>query len=142
MFLPALLQLFSVCRVGGCGGCVDEENILVRQDGAMVRVECVCNNDHRHKTVWESSPMIGSGRQQTSVINILLSVYTLTIGLHIQQVSAFLPFIYNISTKIFPDSGFFLPSSYILFWQELLFQPSGKSIGEDYLVTVAIFSGL
>ena len=86
MFLPALLQLFSVCRVGGCGGYVDEENILVKQDGAMVRVECVCNNDHRHKTVWESSPKIGTGKQQTAVINILISVYTLTIGLHIQQV--------------------------------------------------------
>ena len=89
MFLPALLQLFSVCRVGGCGGLVDEENICVKQEGAMVRVECVCNNDHRHKTSWESSPMLGTGRQRTAVINLLIAVYTLTIGLHIQQVQFF-----------------------------------------------------
>ena len=93
VFLPALLQLFSVCRVGGCGGCVDEENIIVKQDGAMVKVECVCNNDHRHKTSWESSPVLGTGKQRMAVINILISVYTLTIGLHIQQVLVYIQFL-------------------------------------------------
>lgn len=30
--------------------------------------------------------MVGSGKQEVAVINVLISVYCLTIGLHIQQV--------------------------------------------------------
>ena len=91
VFLPSLLELFSVCRVGACGSGVDEENITVTANGAMLRVQCLCNNNHQ--TSWDSGPMIGSGNQEVAVINILISVYCLTIGINIQQVRLIFCFI-------------------------------------------------
>ena len=84
VFLPSLLQLFAICNVANCGSYVDSENIVVKPNGLMLKVECFCNNNH--KTTWESGPMLGSGKTAVAAINAIVATYTLTCGLHIQQV--------------------------------------------------------
>ena len=84
IFLPSLLQLFSVCRVPSCGSAVDQDNINIKTSGAMVSVRCLCNSGHQ--TDWDSGPMLGTGTSAVAVINILLSTYCLITGLHLQQV--------------------------------------------------------
>ena len=84
MFLPSLLQLFSVCRVPSCGNAVDPANITIKNNGAMVSVRCLCNSNHQ--TDWDSGPVLGTGTSAVAVINILLATYCLTTGLHLEQV--------------------------------------------------------
>ena len=112
-FMPSLLLLFSVCRVPSCGSGVDKENITIKPDGAMVRVHCLCNNNHQ--TDWSSSPMLGSGKSKVAVINSLLSIYCLTTGLHIQQVTTKTILILQFcSSYNFPDVRFVCPPSHFL----------------------------
>ena len=110
MFLPLLLQLFSVCRVANCGSSVDDENISVKPNGAMIRVHCLCNNNH--STEWDSSPKLGSGKSGIPVINVLLSIYCLTTGLHIHQVECILPEYLHLSCLFFRSWISFLIFTY------------------------------
>ena len=84
VFISHLLQLFQVCRIPNCGSCVDQDNIKLVSKGAHIHVSCICNN--HHEMGWDSGPLIGSGVQAIAIINILLSTFSLTIGLHFQQV--------------------------------------------------------
>ena len=107
IFLPSLLQLFSVCRVPGCGSAVDQDDINIKTNGAMVSVACLCNSGH--KTDWDSGPMLGTGTRAVAVINILLATYCLITGLHLQQILDFFQhlriwcfgksFFYNLQEK-------------------------------------------
>ena len=46
VFMSALLVLFRVCRVVGCGQPVDMKNITVKFRGGCVKVTCICNENH------------------------------------------------------------------------------------------------
>ena len=46
VFLSALLTLFSVCRVAGCGKAVDRGNIEVKYKGGCVKITATCNANH------------------------------------------------------------------------------------------------
>ena len=83
--MDSLLQLFSICRTVNCGSCVEQDNINVVSNGAMISVKTLCNN--HHEMVWESSPCMGEGKQRVAVINVLLSSFTLLTGLHLKQVN-------------------------------------------------------
>ena len=87
VFLSSLLQLFAICRVVGCGSCVESGNIKVTHNGAMIKVKALCNN--HHETEWESSPCVGTGRKSIAIINILLAAYCLLNGLHVKQMLEF-----------------------------------------------------
>ena len=99
VFLPSLLQLFSVCRVANCGSSVDDHNISIKPNGAMIRVHCLCNSSHSSE--WDSSPMLGCGKSAVPVINILISIYCLTTGLHIHQVESILAeFLHSLCSTV------------------------------------------
>ena len=83
--VDAIYELAKVCRVPNCGSVVDRENIKAIRIGGLLRLKCLCNNHHQFE--WDSSPMLGSGPSAIASINVLLSSFCLTIGLHIQQVS-------------------------------------------------------
>ena len=84
VYMNLLLQLFSVCRVESCGAAVDPANIETYERGACLVVSGVCNQNHTFK--WSSSPMRGTGHSARPEINILLTVYTLVCGMHVDQV--------------------------------------------------------
>ena len=46
VFVSALLTLFSVCRVAGCGKAVDSSNIGVKYKGGCVKITATCNANH------------------------------------------------------------------------------------------------
>lgn len=84
VFLSSLLALFDICRVHGCHSAIDASNIVVREIGAVISVKYTCNGNHTGE--WHSSPFVGEGRGKVGVMNILLSTYSLTCGLHITKV--------------------------------------------------------
>ena len=84
VYLTSLLQIFSICRTVNCGSCVEQHNIKVIPNGAMIKVKTLCN-DH-HEMEWESSPSVGFGKKRVPVINVLIAAYCLLTGLHIKQV--------------------------------------------------------
>ena len=85
VFLSNLVSLFAACRLPECNSSVDPANIKVTYYGAMAEVKATCNENHT--TFWQSCPTVGTGKAKAGVINILLSVYCLTTGLHISQAS-------------------------------------------------------
>ena len=85
VFLSSLLSLFVTCRLPDCNSPVDPDNIKVTYKGAMVEVRATCNE--HHTTHWQSSPTLGVGRSQVSVMNLLLASFCLTTGIHLRQAS-------------------------------------------------------
>ena len=78
-----LLQLFAICRVVGCGSCVEVSNMKVSYCGAMIKVKTLCNN--HHESVWQSSPMCWTGKACVAVINVVIAAYCLLTGHHVKQ---------------------------------------------------------
>ena len=52
VFLSALLALFSVCRVAGCGKAVDSGNIGIKYKGGCVKITATCNANHVFEVWW------------------------------------------------------------------------------------------
>ena len=83
-----------------CGDGIDPGNVETYQKGACLFVTGTCNSHHSFKVnnseniqksvnmifQWSSSPMKGEGHSETPAINILLAAYTLTCGMHVDQV--------------------------------------------------------
>lgn len=82
-----LLDLFTVCRQPKCGEYVDKANIRTSYKGAVITIAATCNASHT--TQWSSSPLVGMGKFAMPVLNILITTYTFTTGLHIDQVKTF-----------------------------------------------------
>ena len=131
VFLPELLKLFQICREPNCGSFVDEANINMKTVGAWIRVEYCCNN--HHFGTWDNSPLIGSGKEAVSVLNILIACYCLTCGLHIQQILEFFQHLRLIS---FGKSFFFNLQDRVLekvVWLQWLFaQKSSLNKVKEY----------
>ena len=51
VFMSALMVLFRVCRVVGCGQPVDIKNIAVKYRGGYVKVSTTCNGNHYMEVV-------------------------------------------------------------------------------------------
>ena len=83
---PALLGLFRVCSIQGCGAPIDPGDVVVHAHGAAVTVRATCLE--HHEVFWKSSNTVGHGRNQIFVVNILLAAYTLFCGLNISQVGS------------------------------------------------------
>ena len=81
---PALLSLFRVCSTQGCGALIDPGDVVVHTHGAAMTVRATCLENH--EMFWKSSSIVGEGRKQIFVVNILLAAYTLFCGLNISQV--------------------------------------------------------
>ena len=106
VYLRLLLGLLQVCRVPGCGGIVEKEDIKVVTEGAMITVTCVCL--HNHQTKWRSSPVYHQGSSHPmSEINAVIATYILTCGMHVKQVCSDhlinqkLNFKYSVGSRIF-----------------------------------------
>ena len=81
---PAILILFRVCSIQGCGAPIDPEDVIVHTDGAAMTVKATCLE--HHEISWKSCNTVGEGHSKIFVVNILLSAYTLFCGLNISQV--------------------------------------------------------
>ena len=82
--LSLLLLLFSVCRHPNCGQACDPGNITWSYKGAMITITALCNGHHMY--TWKSSPMLGKGKSQVPVINILLGTYAYICGVNVKKV--------------------------------------------------------
>lgn len=102
VFVPALLDAFKICREPNCGSYVEKENMKCKTVGASISIECLCNNNHFR--VWNSSPVVGTGKEAIAVINILLATFCLTVGLHVNQV---LDFFAHLRVYCFGKSFYF-----------------------------------
>ena len=51
VFLPLLLELFRVCRKPGCGGSVDQANIVCTRKGACMTITATCDSNHVTKVL-------------------------------------------------------------------------------------------
>ena len=80
----AILTLFRVCSIQGCGAPIDPEDVTVHTEGAAMTVKATCLG--YHDTSWKSCNTVGEGHSKIFVVNILLSAYTLFCGLNISQV--------------------------------------------------------
>ena len=81
---PAILNLFRVCSIQGCGAPIDPEDVIAHTDGAAMTVKATCLENH--EISWKSCNTVGEGHSKIFVVNILLSAYTLFCGLNISQV--------------------------------------------------------
>ena len=80
----ALLSMFRVCSVPGCGTVIDSEDVTVHTVGAAVIVKATCLQ--HHDLTWSSSSTVGDGHKKVFIINILLAAFTLFCGLNVSQV--------------------------------------------------------
>ena len=79
-----LLDLFRVCRIGGCGAAIDPDDVTMTTRGAAISVRAVCCNSH--ETNWNSSTKVGESKRKMFRINIELVSYVVLCGLDINQV--------------------------------------------------------
>ena len=87
VFITCLLQLFKKCPDEACNSIIDPSNIEITNVGAVTFVKYECNEGHCGK--WASSPFIGKSKERVGIINLLLSSFILTCGLHISQACHF-----------------------------------------------------
>ena len=64
--------------------------------GAAVTTKSVCNSGHEEE--WSSSQNIGTGREATPYINVLIIVYAFLTGLHFDQLKVY---IFLLDLKIY-----------------------------------------
>ena len=95
-----LLELFKVCRIGGCGAAIDRDDVTMTTKGAAISVRAVCCNSH--ETNWQSSTRVGESKRKIFRINIELASYVVLCGLDISQVQIHL---YFLSTNLSFDIG-------------------------------------
>ena len=84
VYLPLLLDLFTVCKQANCGSAIDPGDRTIVYSGAMVTVKGTCNRNHPFS--WSSSPMVGSGKSKVPAINILMGTYAYTNGENVKKV--------------------------------------------------------
>ena len=80
-----LLDLFTVCKFGGCGAAIDRDDVTMTTIGAAVSIRAVCCNSHEN--TWHSSSRVGESKKKMFRINIELASYVVLCGLDISQVS-------------------------------------------------------
>ena len=65
-----LRELFTLCKVPGCGAAIDPSEVILTYTGTVAHVTATCNSNHTE--FWDSSSSVGEGHGKRFVTNILM----------------------------------------------------------------------